>query len=116
IEPSRLSKLEYVSAMAELQQRTRAYDLAIENIYTDFRRRVAALVGLDNTTASRKEIAHRIAERTQGDAREIEDLMFKCEDVIHGEPIGKKDTVSVVERLRDLEDQLGLKRSARKGL
>ncbi len=60
-EPSRLSKLEYVSAMAELQQRTRAYDLAIENIYTDFRRRAAALVGLDNTTSTRKEIAQRIA-------------------------------------------------------
>ncbi|MDQ3180706.1 MAG: hypothetical protein M3Q33_09320, partial [Acidobacteriota bacterium] len=40
-EPNRLSKLEYVSAMAELQQRTRAFDLAIENIYTDFRRRTA---------------------------------------------------------------------------
>ena len=35
-EPNRLSKLEYVSAMAELQQRTKGYDLAIENIYTEF--------------------------------------------------------------------------------
>jgi hypothetical protein len=115
-EPNRLSKLEYVSAMAELQQRTRAYDLAIENIYTDFRRRVTALVGLDNTTAKRKEIALRIAERIRVDAGEIEDLMFRCEDVIHGEPIGKKDTIAIVERLRDLEERLGLKRVARKGL
>ena len=115
-EPSRLSKLEYVSAMAELQQRTRAYDLAIENIYSDFRRRVTALVGLGNTTATRREIAQRISERTRGDAREIEALFFECEDAIHGEPIGRKETVSVVERLRDLEDKLALKRSARKGL
>lgn len=115
-EPNRLSKLEYVSAMAELQQRTRAYDLAIENIYTDFRRRATALVGLDNTTAKRKEIAERIAERIRGDARDLEDLMFRCEDVIHGEPIGKKDTIAIVERLRDLEERLGLKRVARKGL
>ncbi len=115
-EPNRLSKLEYVSAMAELQQRTRAYDLAVENIYTDFRRRVSALVGLDNTTATRKEIAGRIAERIRGDARELEELMYKCEDVIHGEPIGKKETVSLVERLREVEDKLGLKRVARDGL
>ncbi len=115
-EPDRLSKLEYVSAMAELQQRTRAYDLAIENIYTDFRRRVTALVGLDNTTAKRKEIAERIAERIRGDARDLEDLMFRCEDVIHGEPIGKKDTIAIIERLRDIEERLGLKRVARKGL
>jgi hypothetical protein len=115
-EPDRLSKLEYVSAMAELQQRTRAYDLAIENIYTDFRRRASALVGLDNTTSTRKEIAGRIGERIRADAREVEDLMFQCEDVIHGEPIGKKDTVLLIERLRDLENKLGLKRAARKGL
>ena len=115
-EPDRLSKLEYVSAMAELQQRTRAYDLAIENIYTDFRRRVAALVGLDNTTATRGDIASRIAERTRDDARAIEDLMFRCEDVIRGEPIGRKDTISLIEELRRLESKLGLKRAARKGL
>jgi hypothetical protein len=42
--------------------------------------------------------------------------MFRCEDVIHGEPIGKKDTIAIVERLRDLEERLGLKRVARKGL
>ena len=113
--PSRLSKLEYVAAMAELQQRTRAYDLAVENIYTDFRRRVSSLVGLD-ATATRKEIAHRIAERTRGDEREIEDLLFKCEDIIHGEPVDRRQTVAIIERLRDLEVELGLKRAVRKGL
>jgi hypothetical protein len=115
-EPSRLSKLEYVSAMAELQQRTRAYDLAIENIYSDFRRRVTSLVGLDNTTATRPEIARRIAERTRQDVREVEDLLFSCEDVIQGEPVNRKTTLSLIERLRDIEDMLGLKRSVRKGL
>jgi hypothetical protein len=115
-EPSRLSKLEYVSAMAELQQRTRAYDLAIENIYADFRRRVSALVGVDNTTATRSELAKRIAERVRSDAREIEELMFRCEDVIHGEPVSRKETVSMIERIRDLEDKLGLQRSARRRL
>lgn len=115
-EPSRLSKLEYVSAMAELQQRTRAYDLAIENIYTDFRRRTCVLVGLDNTTASRREIAERVAERTGMPSREIEDLLFECEDVIHGETIGRKSTVHLVERIRGIEEKLGLKRSGRKGV
>lgn len=115
-EPSRLSKLEYVSAMAELQQRTRAYDLAIENIYTDFRRRTCALIGLDNTTAGRREIAERVAERTGMPSREIEELLFECEDVIHGESIGRKGTVHLVERIRGIEEKLGLKRSGRKGV
>jgi hypothetical protein len=114
-EPSRLSKLEYVSAMAELQQRTRAYDLAIENVYADFRRRASALVGLDNT-ATRTELAKRIAERIRSTASDIEELLFKCEDTIYGTPIGKKETVALIARLRDLEEQLGLKRAPRKGL
>jgi hypothetical protein len=115
-EPSRLSKLEYVSAMAELQQRTRAYDLAIENIYTDFRRRTCVLVGLDSTTAGRREIAERVAARTGMPSREIEELLFECEDVIHGETIGRKGTVHLVERIRGIEEKLGLKRSGRKGV
>jgi hypothetical protein len=115
-EPNRLSKLEYVSAMAELQQRTRAYDLAVENIYSDFRRRVSSLVGLDNTATTRHELSNRIAERTGDDPRVIEQLLFECEDVIIGEPVDRKTTVSLIERLRHIEDKLGLKRAARKGL
>ena len=62
-EPDRLSKLEYVAAMAELQSRTRAYDLAIENIYNEFRRRAARLFGLEIHQATSRELAIRIAER-----------------------------------------------------
>ena len=116
VEPSRLSKLEYVSAMAELQQRTRAYDLAIENIYSDFRRRVSSLLGLDNTTATRHELADRISQRTGGAARVIEELMFKCEDIIHGEDVGKSETLKLIEEIRKLEEQLGLRRAASRGV
>ncbi len=115
-DPSRLSKLEYISAMAQLQQRTRAYDLAIENIYSDFRRRVCGLLGLDNTVSTRREIAIRIHERTGHDATEIEGLMFACEDIIRGEPVGKRETVTLIEKIRKLEHELGLKRAARRGV
>ncbi|HYY98937.1 MAG TPA: DUF4350 domain-containing protein, partial [Pyrinomonadaceae bacterium] len=37
----RRSKLEFVSSMAELQQRARAYDLAVENVYQRTRRALA---------------------------------------------------------------------------
>lgn len=112
-EPDRLAKLEYVSAMAELQQRTRAYDLAIENIYSDFRRRVSRLFGVDNTATGRKQLAALIAERIKGDTAEIEELMFKCEDVVHGEPTNKKESVALASRLREIEAQLGLVRLGR---
>jgi hypothetical protein len=114
IEPNRLSKLEYVSAMAELQQRTRAFDLAIENIYTDFRRRVSKLVGADNFTVSLKDLAREIAERGKLNAAEVENLMFQCEDIIRGEPTNKRETLNLVTRLREIEEKLGLQRRKRR--
>ncbi len=96
--------------MAELQQRTKAFDLAIENIYSDFRRRVARLVGVDNFTTSRQDLAKLIAERANLNAGEIENLMFKCEDIIRGEPTNKKEVLQIISRLREIEEILGLQR------
>lgn len=110
-EPSRLSKLEYVSAMAELQQRTKAYDLAIENIYTDFRRRAAKFFGAGNYEITRRELAALVAERLKLKADEIEDLMRKAEEITYGEPTNKREVLEITTRLRELEEKLGLKRT-----
>ena len=112
-EPDRLSKLEYVSAMAELQRRTHAYDLAIENIYSDFRRRVTRLFGVDNKTTKHRELAVLVAERTKLNANDVDQILLRCEDIIHGEPAGRKTTVELVEQIRSLENRLGLTRSAK---
>ena len=112
-QPDRLSKLEYVSAMAQLQGRTRAFDLAIENIYTDFRRRVARYFGVDNFTVEKRQIAKLISERTGTSASEVADLMERCEDVMHGGRARKAEVLRIVRRLREIEDQLGLKRGKR---
>jgi hypothetical protein len=109
-EPNRLSKLEYISAMAELQRRTKAYDLAIENIYSEFRRRAAKSFGVDNFTTSRRDLAAMIAERTKFEQRDIETLIQKCEDIIHGEPTNKREVLEITSRLREIEEKLGLKR------
>lgn len=109
-EPDRRTKLEYVAAMAELQQRTKAFDLAIDNIYSDFRRRVCRLFGVDNMTTTRKQLATLIAERIKADAREVEDVMFACEDIIHGEPVKGKAALEAAASLRELEERLGLVR------
>lgn len=110
-EPDRLSKLEYVSAMAQLQQRTRAFDLAIENIYTDFRRRVSRLLG----AVSNRELAKLIVERIGGNEREIENLIIKCEEIICGEPADKKEILQITRRLREVEEKLGLQRRNKNG-
>ena len=112
-EPDRLSKLEYVAAMAELQSRTRAYDLAVENIYNEFRRRAARLFGLEILRATSRELAIRIAERAGVDRNQTETTLFKCEEIIRGEPTNKKQVVSLTGELREIERKLGLARTRR---
>ncbi|HQU93239.1 MAG TPA: DUF4350 domain-containing protein, partial [Pyrinomonadaceae bacterium] len=110
-EPDRRTKLEYVGAMAELQQRTRAYDLALENIFADFKRRVSNLFGLDVRLTSSRQLAKLIAERGKVDAAEVESVLEKVQDIIHGEATNKRETVALAGRLREIESQLGMDRT-----
>ncbi|HET6852290.1 MAG TPA: DUF4350 domain-containing protein [Pyrinomonadaceae bacterium] len=108
----RRSSLEFVASMAELQERSRAFDLAIENIYTRMRRVLARHAGV-NYNSSRSEIAARIAERSTIDRQKLETLMRQCEDAINGEPINWRQTIDLVRRLREVERDLGLRMRSR---
>lgn len=108
----RRSSLEFVASMAELQERSRAYDLAIENIYSRTRRVLARYAGV-NYNSSRSEIAQRIAARSTIDAHQLETLMRQCEETINGEPITWRQAVDLVKRLRELEKKLGLRMRSR---
>lgn len=108
----RRSSLEFVASMAELQERSRAFDLAIENIYGRTRRVLARYAGL-NYNSSRSEIAFGIASRTNIDAHQLETLMRQCEETINGEPITWRQAVDLVRRLREVERKLGLRMRSR---
>ncbi|HEX5886818.1 MAG TPA: DUF4350 domain-containing protein [Pyrinomonadaceae bacterium] len=108
----RRSSLEFVASMAELQERSRAFDLAIENIYTRTRRVLARHAGV-NYNSSRSEIAARIAERSTIDRHKLETLMRQCEDAINGEPINWRQSIDLVRRLREVERDLGLRMRSR---
>ena len=112
-EADRLSKLEYVAAMAELQSRTKAFDLAVENIYNDFRRRACRLFGLDNFTAKTSDLAAMIAERTGLDASKTGSDLFTCEEIIRGEPTNKREVLGLISSLRVIEERLGMTRAGR---
>jgi uncharacterized protein DUF4350 len=108
----RRSSLEFVASMAELQQRARAFDLAIENIYTRTRRVLARHAGVDYNS-SRSEIASRIASRGTIDANRLETLMRQCEEVINGQPCTWRESIDLVRRLREVERDLGLRMRSR---
>ncbi len=108
----RRSSLEFVASMAELQQRARAFDLAIENIYARTRRVLARYAGTDYNT-SRTEIASRVASRSSLESRQVEVLMRQCEDAINGAPITERQSLLLAKRLRDIERDLGLRMRSR---
>ncbi|HEX8336653.1 MAG TPA: DUF4350 domain-containing protein, partial [Pyrinomonadaceae bacterium] len=74
----RRSKLEFVSSMAELQQRARAYDLAVENVYQRTRRVLARYAGLP-ATAGPAQLAERVAARSGRDRAALEATLRECE-------------------------------------
>ncbi len=110
-EEDRLSKLEYISAMAQLQQRARAYDLAIENIYTSFRRKASRSLGLDTLHVTTADLARAIAERTGLDRLEVSGVLDTCEEAVRGEPTNSHETTALVTKLRQFEQKLGIRRS-----
>lgn len=103
----RRSSLEFVASMAELQERSKAFDLAIENIYSRTRRALARYAGVDYNSP-RSLIASRVASRSSVDARELEVLMQHCEEAINGVPVNARQSLYLVRRLRELERNLGL--------
>jgi hypothetical protein len=108
----RRSKLEFVASMAELQQRARAYDLAIENVYGRTRRALARYGGAD-VSAPRATVAAGVAARSGRSRDEIESLMRECEDAINGAPTTARHSLALVARLRELERSLGIRMRAR---
>jgi hypothetical protein len=104
----RRSSLEFVASMAELQQRARAHDLALENIYGRIRRVLVRHAGL-NQSSPRAEVAARVAKRSSLNQQKLEALMRNCEDAINGAPTNAKESLRMVRELRQIESALGLR-------
>jgi hypothetical protein len=103
----RRSKLEFVASMAELQQRARAYDLALENIYARTRRALARYGGLP-ASAPPEQIAERVAARSGKDKAALQTLLRECEDACAGSRLTAPRSLELARRLRELERDLGI--------
>lgn len=108
----RRSSLEFVASMSELQERSRAFDLAVENIYSRTRRVLARFAGVDYNSP-RSEVASRVAMRSTVDANSLETLMRQCEETINGAPTSWRQAIDLVRRLREVERTLGLRMRSR---
>ena len=103
----RRSKLEFVASMAEIQQRARAYDLALENIYARTRRALARYGGLP-AASTPEQLAERVAARSGKDGGALRTLLRECEDACAGAPLTARRALELTRHLRELERDLGI--------
>ena len=90
----------------------KAFDLAIENIYSRTRRVLTRYAGLDYNSP-RSEIAKRVADRSALNAHQLETLMRQSEEAINGGAITERQSIHLVKRLREVERSLGLRMRSR---
>jgi hypothetical protein len=112
-ELDRLSKLEYVGAMAEIQQNIKAYDLAIENIFKEFRRNLVRFAGTDNTV-SNSDLAKLVGLKADIESPNLLSLMSDCESIHQGEPTNKSEVLKLTKQIREYEQVIGITRVARR--
>ena len=103
----RTSALEFVSSMANIQRLAKASDLAIENIYGHFRRRLCRYAGMPSNTMT-DQLATVAAERGQIDREELVSVMRRCDNALAIRPPEPKDLVDLIADLRRVEAKLKL--------
>lgn len=102
---NRASTLEFVDAMAQIQQTAESYDLAIENLYTRFHRSICRYAGVPTTTPL-KLIAESAARRSGREVSEIRSLLERCQEIIGGKQTTEAEMVKLARRMRELEADL----------
>jgi hypothetical protein len=103
----RTTNLEFVSSMANITRLARASDLAIQNIYSEFRKRLCRSARLPAKVDNAK-LAARAARRAALDEGEIARLLARCEAVAAGEEVSDAELLKIVSGIREVESRLGL--------
>jgi hypothetical protein len=103
----RTTNLEFISSMANIIRLARATDLAMENIYSEFRRRLCRASG-QPTNVETSRLAAVLSRRTKLNERELILLLNRCELVASGKPVSEEEMLNLVVRIRDLESKLGI--------
>jgi len=103
----RTTNLEFVSSMANITRLARASDVAMQSIYSEFRKRlcryVAVPAGVDDSA-----LASSVARRSNVGAGELTNLLARCEHVARGGAVSDAELFELVKRVRDVESSLGI--------
>ncbi len=102
---SRANALEFVEAMARIQRKAESRDLALENFYRRFHRRLCRYTGRP-TTAPLSELCLVAGERSGRPASEWRAVTERCQAIIAGSPTTDAELLRLARRLRELESLL----------
>lgn len=102
----RTTNLEFVSSMANITRLAQATDLAMKNIYSEFRKRLCLFIGAPAKIENRK-LASAAARRARLDERELASLLVRCEGVSSGDEVSESELLKLVTRIRKIESQIG---------
>jgi hypothetical protein len=103
----RTTNLEFVSSMANIIRLARARDLALQNIYSEFRRKLCRYAALPSSIATPK-LASAVARRAGMDERGIRKLLMGCESVCRGGAVTDSQLLGLVSEIRTVEATLKL--------
>jgi hypothetical protein len=101
----RTTNLEFISSMANIIRLARATDLAMENIYSEFRRRLCQYSG-QPTTVETGRLASAVSRRAKLKERDLSLLLTRCELIARGKAVSDSELLDLVARIRDLESRL----------
>ncbi|HST23770.1 MAG TPA: DUF4350 domain-containing protein [Blastocatellia bacterium] len=103
----RTTNLEFVSSMANITRLASASDLAMQNIYGEFRKRLCRFSSLPSN-ADDSKLSAAAARRAKLNQSELAELLARCDSVARGEQASDAELLKLVTRIREIETQIGL--------
>ncbi|HYP29885.1 MAG TPA: DUF4350 domain-containing protein [Blastocatellia bacterium] len=103
----RTTNLEFVSSMANITRLARASDVAMQNIHSEFRKRLCRYAAAPPSTDD-AALASAVARRSKIGAEELKGILARCEQVARGETVTDAELFEIVRRVREIETSLGI--------
>lgn len=101
----RTTNLEFVSSMANITRLAQASDLAMQNIYAEFRKHLCRFSGLP-ANVDTVRLADVAASQAGSESRDLRALLSRCEEVAGGEKVNDSELLELVSRIREIEAKL----------
>ncbi|HEY7911314.1 MAG TPA: DUF4350 domain-containing protein [Blastocatellia bacterium] len=103
----RTTNLEFVSSMANITRLAQASDLAMQNIYSEFRKRLCRYNGLP-PKADNARLAAATSRRSAIDEQKLKSLLDRCQEIASGRKVMDGELLRLVTHVREIESKLNL--------